>query len=707
DASGELTERGSERERIKSQAERWLQLYGSTTGNARDAQHVRFMLIRILAKELEEVPENRRQTAESQQKLDRALALIESMDNGRTDHQESLERLKYTVLRLSGRAKGSLETIKTFDEALLRSSMEFYNQQILEAKLREVGDAPARVDVESQFREQVHATLSALRRTQELMEYTSVSERNRIRILNMMQACYRRVNDGPRAALICEHLAYSARQPEIAQSAAGEALRLYQFLSSDGGKLDTTAHARLFSVAKFLEERYPDSPQADEARSILGRDLIARKQYDPAIQLLTKVKSKPGVSLYLAGLASWSKYLESNKNNPPKKTAEVSQALELLQRSISSLQAQTQKDDIEQRTEVQAALLLLGIHDSLGETNAVIASAEPLLKRIEDKQMPTGITVGTELQVLETVMNAYIQNKDFVNGPKRILAILDKRKNDNSLGNSTRFLQSTALRIRSQLDEFQKQGASTKTAYEAVLNSFRLFLEQIDKSAELQSSQRVWLANSYMVIGDFAKAVRVLENIKEPQSKQSSDAKDGDENEQQWFRQASALLIQALREMAMLEEDANDRDKQLSVVERELQKIMQEPWAKRNPNLLRDEIYLLQLRGKYSGRTGAITRWDQFRNVLAPLHTKNDAMKELYWEAWHNLAYCVFKEAQILRNPEAKQKAVNRAAALIAEAKRENYGTLTQAARFRELLSNPQHSELQAAFERMQTPAKK
>ncbi len=74
------------------------------------------------------------------------------------------------------------------------------------------------------------------------------------------------------------------------------------------------------------------------------------------------------------------------------------------------------------------------------------------MKRIEEKKMPAGISPGTEIQVLDTVMSAYIQKKDLQAGPAKLLAILSKRKDDPKLGDTTRFLQSTAYRIRQQLD---------------------------------------------------------------------------------------------------------------------------------------------------------------------------------------------------------------------------------------------------------------
>ena len=76
--------------------------------------------------------------------------------------------------------------------------------------------------------------------------------------------------------------------------------------------------------------------------------------------------------------------------------------------------------------------------------------------------MPTGLAASTEMQVLETIMSAYIQKRDLQAGPAKLLAILNKRKDDPQLGDSTRFLQSTALRIKQQLDEYLKQGDAGK-----------------------------------------------------------------------------------------------------------------------------------------------------------------------------------------------------------------------------------------------------
>jgi len=80
---------------------------------------------------------------------------------------------------------------------------------------------------------------------------------------------------------------------------------------------------------------------------------------------------------------------------------------------------------------------------------------------------------------------------------------------------------------------------------------------------------------------------------------------------------------------------------------------------------------------------------------------KNDAMKELYWECNYNLAYCIYQEAKILKNPESQKKGIERAAGIILEARRSRFGTPTQAARFNELLNTPKYADLKAALDRL------
>jgi hypothetical protein len=707
DAAGELTDKNTERDRIKAQAERWLNLYSVMAGNSRDAQHVRFMLIRILAKELEETPENRRQTAEAQGKLDRALALIDQMDNGRSENLDALERLKFTMLRLSGRTKGPLESLKTVDEALLRSSLEFYTQQGLEAKLKEVGETVARKDIEEQFKQQVQVTLAALRRTQQLMLESETSERQRVRVLNMLQSVLRRAGDGPRAALLCEYLATTARQADQAETLAGEALRLYQFLSRAGGKFDAAANARLFAIARFLEERHPDSAAADEARLVLGRDLLSRKQYDAAIQMLTKVKTNPGVTRYLASLGAWTKHRETHKNNLSAKTPEANHAISLLKEALAALAQQPNKDELMQRTEVQAALLLLGIYETLNDTDALLATAAPLLVRIEQKKMPNGLAAGTEMQVLEAVMSAYIRKNDYQQGPAKVLAVLAKRPNDPQLGDSFRLLQTTSYRMREQLDDLLKKGEPAKAQYNAVRDSFKTFLQQMERDPKLTLKQRIWLSSNLSSIGDHAKAAALLKDVKPP-ANASPEKKTGEADEAtQLYRHATGVRLVALRQAAMSEADANDRDKALAVVEKEMKSVMTEPWARRNPALLRDEILLLQLRGNYSGPRGAITRWDQYRTSLRPLIDKSEGMKELYWEANYHLLVAIYEEAQQLKTADGKKKGIDRAASMYLAAERENFGTPVQAGLFKSYLAGAKRADLKAAVEQLRGPASK
>lgn len=702
DASGELSDKGPGRDRLHEQAERWLQLYGPVAGNSKDAQHVRYILLRIIARELEETPENRRQTTESQTKLERALSLIDSMDNGKADNQDALERLKYSLLRLSGRARGPLETLRTFDEALLRASLEFHNQQTLEAKLIEVGNTAARADVEAQFRKQVETTLAVLRKAQSLMPDARVSERNRIQLLNMMQNCLRRQGDGYRAAILCEHLALTARQPEVAQYAATEALRLYQYLSHEGGKVDSVATSQLMKMARLLDQSYPESVQADEARSILGRDLIARREYDAAISMLIKVKANPGTARYLAGLAAWSKHRDLNKDLITIKSDDSVRALALLQESITAFAQQQNKNALEQRAEVQASLLTIGIHDTLNDLDAIITSSQPLLIRIEKNQMPAGLAPGTELQVIETVMSAYIRKRDLQEGPARLLAILNQRKDDPQLSDVTTILQSTAYRMRQLLDELAKKGNAGRIQYQATLSSYRLFLAQIEKDPKLPLRLRVWLGTSYSGIGDFAKAAEILKAVPVPTTK-STEPPD---EEHQLFRQSISARITAMLRLAEGEQDVAARDKALTVLEKELQTLMSEPWARRNPTLLRDDIYLQQLRGNYSGKTGAIVRWDEFRAMLRPHIEKSEGMKELFWETQYNLTWCLYQEAALMKTPEAQKIAIDRAAGLFHEAESARFGTSAQAKRFNELLANPRHADLKAAVDRLASPSK-
>jgi hypothetical protein len=702
DASSDITAPSPARNQLRSQAERWLQLYGATSGSARDAQHVRYILIRLLAKEIEEVPENRRHAPEVQTRLERALTLIDAMDNGRAEHQEALERMKYSLLKLSGRAGGPIDTLKSFDEALLRTSLEFYQLQAAEEKVKNVGDSPIKASLQEQFTKQNEVTLAAARKALALMP-TSAPERNRIRVLNMLQIALRRANDGARAAIICEYIAVTARQPDIAQAAAAEALRLYQYLSRANGIADPVAAERMMTMARLLDQRFPNSPQANEGRAILGRDLIARRQFDAAIASLSKIpKSEPSYATarYYAGLAAWAKHRDVHKDKLKTKSAESHAALVLLNEAIQAFAGMKTKDEQEQRLEVQAQLLKVGIHDMFGDSDAVIQTATPLLTRIEKKQLPPSLAAGVEMQVLDAAMSAYLRKKDFQQGALKVLAVLQARRGDASLGDVTAFLQSTAARIRQQLEEYEKQGPAAQAQYQATRDSFRQFLELIDKDPTLPPKQRLWLGSSFAAIGLHAKAAAVLAGIPPVTPAPGAPAKPG-VDDPTVYRQAVTMRIVALRHAALAEPDPNDRDKALAAVEKEMQTVGKEEWARRNPTIMREEILLIESRGKYSGRAGAIVRWDAFRNLLRPVIDKSEAMKEMYWEATYHLAYCVYQEASLLKNDDARKKNIDRAAALINEARRVNFGTPANAVRYQELLANPKHRDLKDAADRL------
>jgi hypothetical protein len=156
-----------------------------------------------------------------------------------------------------------------------------------------------------------------------------------------------------------------------------------------------------------------------------------------------------------------------------------------------------------------------------------------------------------------------------------------------------------------------------------------------------------------------------------------------------------------LRQLAQNEADPNDRDKALAKLEKEMQGVMKLDWARKNPVLIREEILILQNRGMYSGKAGAIARWDQFRTVLRPAMEKNDSAKELFAESTYNLAYSIYQEAVLLKDGKAKAKGIDRAAAIINEARRHQYGGKAYETRYQELLANPKHKDLKDAVDRL------
>ncbi len=702
DATGEVGEQGNAafRTQLRNQAERWLQLYGHVAGSTRDAQHVRYILIRLYAREIEETPERNRTTPEAQAKLDRALGLIDGLDNGRAENQEALERMKYSLLRLSGRSGGSIETLRTFDECLLRASMEYFAVTATDLKLGETLDAAVKQELEANLKNQCAATIAAARKALALVGETT-PERNRVRILNMLQRCLRRINDGPRAALVCEYLANTARQPEVAQAAASEALRLYQYLARVGGKEDAVAAQRMMAMAVLLDQRFPQSAQAAEAQSILGRDLIVKKQYDSAIALLVKIpKNQPSFASarYYAGVAAWSNHRQKNQGKLSTKSPEAIQALGFLNEAIKAFAELKSNDPQNHTMEAQAGLLIVGIHDTFGETDLVLQACAPLLLQVEQKRMPAGLSPGVEIQILETAMGAYIQKRDLQQGAAKILAVIQKRKDDPQLGNVAAFLQKTALRIRLQLDELQKQGEAAKAQYESTKQSFRQFLAQIESDPKLPASQRIWLGHSYAGIDEHGKAAAVLQAMPVP-------PEGSPPAEVTLYRQAMAMRVTALRQNAMAVADPNDRDKALALVEKELQGIMKLDWARRNPSLIREEILVLQNRGQFSGRTGAIARWDAFRTAVQPNLAKSETLKDLYWESTYHLAYCIFLEAQMIKDEKARAKGLERAAAIILQAKRHQYGGRKYQNQYETLLAHPKNKELKDAVERLEQSA--
>lgn len=641
---------------LRSEGENWVKTYPGSL-RTRHGQHVRYMLALVQAADYQALEENRRAAPMHRETIERATRTLEELERSAGDIAWAAEQMLLPVMQLSGHAAGSLESLRTFKECLLRADSIWTrlgqtSRQLSQAKEEE--KAPLRQQAEKQAAE----LLAAARRALRLMP-RDVKDSDWDLTYQMLIVGHLRTGDTYRAAVLSDYLAHHARQTDAGLKATVEAMKIYQRLARTP---DPIAQERVLALADRLQTQFPTAPQTDEAREVLGRDFLARQQYPEAVKVLAKVTPKHpnyAVCYYWAGSANWvMHYQRMRTEQKPLRTPspEREQAVRLLEQSVQAFAAAKAPPDPKQA--LAAQILLAEIYGVLGETDRMLSLLSPLLSSLEANQLPPDLEPDTEPRILGLALRGYVEKKDFQRGVMRVFTILQSRGGKGE--GYARLLRSMGMQLRTQLVELHKAGPAAQTELMALREGFRQLLQTVESNPQLLGELRGWVADSYAALGDFRKALDLYQAIPQRQPPE----------ELQLLR----LLRQAWETVA-----APEKTTWLTQWDQHMVRVGAGAWARRNPYYLQESILLLEAQGKISGPEGAVKRWYDFRNLLRPFadpkhKDSTPALRQLFHESSFHFFSCLVREAKQLPEGPERDAALARAATEFLHARRANFG---------------------------------
>jgi hypothetical protein len=231
----------------------------------------------------------------------------------------------------------------------------------------------------------------------------------------------------------------------------------------------------------------------------------------------------------------------------------------------------------------------------------------------------------------------------------------------DSASGTTKILQTLVFVIKQQVDELDKKG--DKENKEKAITGFTKILDKVaEQPDKLELQPRLLLAQCYANMDRHRKAADLLITVATSTEK-------------------GAQLMYA-RELRL----AKDLEKAREVVSEILGTAKNPGWGARNVDALLEDVSLMEDEGKYD--KAALKANDIVRRLL-PNVTRDNALKEKYFEAYYHVVYAFLKYGQGQSDAAQKEKTLRRAAAQAVELDKKwpNFGGDASAKRFNDLLS--------------------
>jgi hypothetical protein len=689
------------------EAEDWLKDYPSYA-NTPEGFGVRFQLAEGLLAQALKRPKTAQNTSELQQLFTRAEKLFEALEKPANDYsrQARERKLNIIVTRSGERTRGDINKLVNFQECFLRSQLEVF--YIGEDERKPPKDAKPE-DLKKKRHQHVENIVKALNRALELADAKSPPEEvNEARYL-LTFVYHQEMNDPYRAAILGEHLARTQPEFSRAGAAAGYALQAYSTIlaedeSNEGNPKDVEAsRRRLQDLAAYMEKTWPTDPATDGARHRVANLFYKQKKYPEAIAVLSKIS--PSYELYsfsqfdLANAALQA--LKDNIHSPKGQPSYQEQAIQALKKipelaagadprtshyyflaklrlagllfatkqydqmgvltdqltkRYSDVKAELDDDakkEIEQQLQIVPVYAQYGkaeIDFRAGKFEEVRKTVDPLVdqvvqNKLQDLKDPQMIRLIFGLALRVNVRQGQTKRA------QEILELLLNRKAQGELEGTAAVLGDLVLQLRGQIEELRQQGKAATEELAKTVASLTAFLDEVSKQPEEKLTPELvrFLAFSYGGLQKHQEAAALLERIRIP--KTDAQDKNGDQEKLAQYRGMQIMLV---RELRLSKQYDQARDK--------LKALLGSSWGSKNLDVKKELNSLWEDEEKFAAAGKA---WNDMMSSLRPLIDKNPKYKDLYFECYYHLVFCIYKNALLIQDKTKKEEGIQRAANLI------------------------------------------
>jgi hypothetical protein len=339
------------------------------------------------------------------------------------------------------------------------------------------------------------------------------------------------------------------------------------------------------------------------------------------------------------------------------------------------LPAMNMDDAIRQQLSANVADVRLFASGSLAEADfnkaryeEVAAKLDPVALAVnapdangDNKLMTTelrkNLQLGTAVLSMDLRANVQLGRLDQV---EPILKAFQALAGDgDEVGSSSKVLQTLVFVIKQQIEDLNKKG--DREAREKAVAGFSKILDKVaDKPDKLEMQPRLLLAQCYSNMDRHDRAAQLLEKVATPTEK-------------------GAQLLYA-RELRL----DKDYEKSRKVMDEVLGTPKAPGWGARSADALLEDVSLLEDEGKYD--RAAIKANDVLKRLSSQV-TRDNSLKEKFFEAYFHVVYCLVKHGQASNDPARRDKELRRAAAQAVELDKKwpNFGGENSAKRFHEL----------------------
>ncbi len=685
------------------EAEQWLNDY-KAHADTPEGLSVRFQLAEASVDQAK-----KKSPSDSRRLLDEAERSYGVLERSTTEFARTARerRLGIVYTRSVDRTKGDIGQLKDFQECWLRAQVEIY-QRTQEDQSPSKGE---KTEEKSKKRDQrLKDLVRALERALDLADAsTPASDRDEAQY-TLAYLCLTETGDPFRAAILGEELARRDSQSNRASLASGCAIEAYAQLlaeaEANGGRSATVDQERLHRLAERMEKLWPNDPATDHARFHVGNIAIRQKKHaeaieafrrvaptyanyaicqyrlayaalqahkqnaqpaegnppyqDQAIEALTRIPeaidhTDPGsAAVYFNGKLELAKLLFANK-----RFEELGRTAEQLEKTYAVAKPTL---DPAMLSEIEPTLKCLPVYAQAGRADVhfragrhaeVISLLDPIVRQIKENKFSDLKDTRIVRLIQSLALWSQIQSGNGKEAEDLLKNILDNKTQSDLEATSTVTNELLAL-VGGRLDELRKKGSDGAADLQRARENFDKFLNAMAlESVETRSPEMVrFMAFSYSLLENHAQAADFLGRLPPPSS---GDGKASPEKETAY--QSFQLLHARELRLARRFDDAQNK----------LRDILKADWGKKSTDVKKELLSLWEDKGEYQA---AARGWNDLMTTVRPQMEQNARLKDLYYECYYHVVYCLCSGAAATADARKKNDDVQKAANWFVKLKR-------------------------------------